>query len=187
MCLIRFSSDMHMENKTDSSKVDPEIREQAQVILQSVRLMKARTIACYMDYVAQQGDSKDQIEITEPQMNMLMVIRDHGPLTVKDLASRLRVSAPSVSAMVERLVELGAVSREPDPSDRRRVTIAITQKARQAIGDIEAHILISIVELLEKVGPEYARTWSEVYERVSEIIIEEFEGAGTVTGGSTRS
>ena len=166
---------MTTDLRKDTSQFNEEIRNQAQLIFESVRLMKARTIACYMDYVAQRGGGENFLEITEPQMNMLMVVRDHGPLTVKDLANRLRVSAPSASSMVDRCVEMGALSREPDPDDRRRVVIRITDKALSEISDIEAHILQSIGELLEKVGPEYAALWSDVHQRVSNIIMQEFE------------
>lgn len=178
---------MPTKSPLDTEPLDPSIHDQAQVIFDSVRLMKLRTIACYMDYVAQRGGDEHFLEITEPQMNMLMVVRDHGPLTVKELSQRLRVSAPSASAMVERLVEMGALSRAQDPADRRRVTISITERAVSEIGDIEAHIVQSIGELLVKVGPEYARLWSQVHQRVAEIIMEEFDSALPSARGSVNT
>lgn len=173
------------KQKGESAETDELTGQQARAIYDAIRLMKARTIASYMEYMAQRScDRVEGLEITEPQTNMLFAVRDRGPMTVKELANILRVSAPSASSMVDRLVEMGALSREPDPKDRRRVIIRITPLAEAEIGSIEAHILRSVEELLAKVGPEYAEWWCKVHEKVSEVILEEFEVDSPVTQGT---
>jgi len=153
-----------------------EIYGQARTIFETVRLIKARTIAQYMTYAASRPpDHECDIDLTEPQVHMLMVVRDHGPITIKELARRLRVSAPSASAMVDRLVELGAVSREQSQVDRRQVVIMITPPALRLVEDIENHMMASVVDLLERLGPEYACKWSDVYARLGALLTEEMD------------
>jgi len=108
-----------------------------------------------------------------PQLNMLLVIRTRDGVTVKELAGALQVSPPSASAMVDRLVETGAVTREQNPDDRREVIVCISPQAAAVIDRLEEYILERIVELLEKIGPEYAEKWCAVYERILEILAEE--------------
>ena len=42
-------------------------------------------------------------------MNLLMAVRERGTTTVRELAEAMHVSAPSISAMVDRLVDVGVV------------------------------------------------------------------------------
>ncbi|MEZ4507708.1 MAG: MarR family transcriptional regulator, partial [Thermomicrobiales bacterium] len=46
-----------------------------------------------------------------------------------ELASGLAVSLPSASELVDRLIERGLVEKSVDPSDRRRVLVALTEPA----------------------------------------------------------
>lgn len=54
-----------------------------------------------------------------------------GPLTMKDLASRLAVDAPYTTVVVDDLEARGLVERQPDPVDRRRKIVAITTAGRR--------------------------------------------------------
>jgi DNA-binding MarR family transcriptional regulator len=51
------------------------------------------------------------------------------PITVGDLAHRLRLSPAAATALVDRLEAVGHVERTRDPNDRRRVTVAMTETA----------------------------------------------------------
>jgi DNA-binding MarR family transcriptional regulator len=51
------------------------------------------------------------------------------PITVGELAHRLRLSPAAATALVDRLEAVGHVSRTRDPQDRRRVTVTMTDTA----------------------------------------------------------
>jgi DNA-binding MarR family transcriptional regulator len=53
------------------------------------------------------------------------------PITVGELAQRLRLSPAATTALVDRLEAVGHVSRTRDPQDRRRVTVTMTPAASQ--------------------------------------------------------
>lgn len=69
-----------------------------------------------------------------PQMRTLGYIYHHAPCPLRAVAEGVGVSVASASEMVDRLVEEGVVQREPDPSDRRRVLLTLTEHAL-AVGD----------------------------------------------------
>jgi DNA-binding MarR family transcriptional regulator len=56
-----------------------------------------------------------------------------GPQTVSDLASYERVRPQSMAATVSALVEARMVGRTPDPADRRRILIDLTDAGRAAL------------------------------------------------------
>jgi len=77
-----------------------------------------------------------------------------GPVTVGDLAERLRIRHHSAVELVDRLVEAGLVVRRPDESDHRRVFLALTERADTHLADLSAvHLdeLSRIEPMLSKV------------------------------------
>jgi DNA-binding MarR family transcriptional regulator len=109
-------------------------------------------------------------ELSAPQMNMLMMIRVRESVSVTELAALLAVSPPSVSTMVDRLVERGLLTRTPSEQDRRKVVIRVSPEALKDIALVEEMILGSFVELVEAVGPETTRKWCEVLEQIKKVL-----------------
>lgn len=109
-------------------------------------------------------------ELSAQQMNMIMMVRVREALSVTELAALLGVSPPSVSTMVERLVERGLLTRTPSSRDRRKVVIRVSPEAIEAIARVEAIILGSFVELVEAVGAETTHKWCEVLQRIKTVL-----------------
>lgn len=53
-----------------------------------------------------------------------------------DVAGELAVSKQAASQLVDTLVTRGYVKRTPDPEDRRRVTVGLTERGRAAAAEI---------------------------------------------------
>ena len=109
-------------------------------------------------------------DLTLPQMSTLAVIRDRKQMTIKEIAEATRVSAPSASAMVERLVDLGVCIRRPSTVDRREVQVSLSPDGAQAVESMEGQILGSLLGLLEELGPEYAKQWDQVNQRILALL-----------------
>lgn len=75
--------------------------------------------------------------ISETHFFVLACLRSNGSLSIGELAQRERVTAPTMSTTIGALVDKGYVTRVPDESDRRRVSVAIT--------DAGTHIVTSTV------------------------------------------
>jgi DNA-binding MarR family transcriptional regulator len=71
-------------------------------------------------------------ELTLPQYRVLGLLAG-GDARASHLAHRLAVSKPTVTALVDSLVERGYVSREAAAGDRRAITVSITRTGRRAI------------------------------------------------------
>ena len=110
---------------------------------------------------------------TPQQFHVIMTVREHGSVSLKKLAEALDLKAPSVSLMVDRLVVMGVLTREQNPADRREVIIQLSAETSANIEEMEKHMLLSFTELVEKIGPEYARMWCEVCNRIQEVLAKE--------------
>ncbi len=56
---------------------------------------------------------------------------ESAPTTAGDLARASGLTTGAVTAVIDRLEKAGWVRRRPDPSDRRRVVVELTEKAVQ--------------------------------------------------------
>ena len=76
--------------------------------------------------------------VTMQQLRLLMLLRVHGPVGGHQLARHLDVSMPTVSGLVDRLVERGLVERRPDPGDRRVRLVALSDQGHAVVAEHEA-------------------------------------------------
>jgi DNA-binding MarR family transcriptional regulator len=70
------------------------------------------------------------------------------------LADRERVTAPSMNRTVSLLEEAGYVSRIPDETDRRRVTIDLTDLGRRIVDETVRRRDAFVEEALAELSPE---------------------------------
>lgn len=66
---------------------------------------------------------------------LLLKLRD---FTISDLAECLHVRTPTVSRMIDSLVERGYVVRQPDATDRRKVWVRLTPTGHTLASRMEA-------------------------------------------------
>lgn len=72
--------------------------------------------------------------LTVQQHQALLAIRgDAGEPSIGTVAERLLIEHHSASELVKRLVEGGLVTRKRDSSDRRRVTLGLTDEAQEIL------------------------------------------------------
>jgi DNA-binding MarR family transcriptional regulator len=71
-----------------------------------------------------------QLDLTFQQMKMLYILKQHGTLKMKELHEKLGVSMPTITGIVNRLIErkdgIPLLSRETSPDDRREVWARLT-------------------------------------------------------------
>jgi long-chain acyl-CoA synthetase len=78
-------------------------------------------------------------DLSAPQYRVLGLL-DESSAVSSDLAERLAVRPPSVTAIVDGLVARGLVERRPVDSDRRLVDHVLTDSGRQALDSADAAV-----------------------------------------------
>ncbi|HEY3944851.1 MAG TPA: MarR family transcriptional regulator [Solirubrobacteraceae bacterium] len=66
----------------------------------------------------------------------LDILEQHGRMTAGHLAALSGLSTGAVTAVVDRLERAGYAQRVPDPSDRRRVLVELTERAQTLIWEL---------------------------------------------------
>lgn len=88
-------------------------------------------------------------DLTHKQISYLQVIDEHGDITFSDLAKCEDISKPTVTEMVNRLIDRGCVYKERSSKDRRVSYIRLTDKGRQ-IAHAEETAQMRLVERIEQ-------------------------------------
>ena len=78
--------------------------------------------------------------ITPEQFNILRILRGQQghPLALRDISGRMIDRNSNTSRLVDKLIAKGLVRREPCPSDRRRVDIALTDEGDTLTTELKA-------------------------------------------------
>ncbi len=75
----------------------------------------------------------DSSGLSAPRLSALSVLVFAGPQSLAELAAAEQVRPPTMSRIVDGLVEAGLVTREAKPGDRRSVRIAATEEGRRLL------------------------------------------------------
>jgi len=92
------------------------------------------------------------VDLSLAQYRVLILLA-RGSALASALASRLAVSPPSVTALVDGLVTRGLVKRQSVPRDRRRVAHVLTDKGRRALAEADAAISDRLAEVAGHLAP----------------------------------
>jgi len=64
--------------------------------------------------------------LTRSRAHLLWELDHRGPVTQRELAEALSVSARTITGLIDALVATGFVTREPHPADRRATLVTLT-------------------------------------------------------------
>ena len=84
------------------------------------------------------ADALRPLRLTPSQAEVLRVLQDHEPLSLIALGDLLVCEAGSPSRLVQGLVENGLVERIPSSTDKRMVTLTLTNQGRAMAADVGA-------------------------------------------------
>lgn len=95
----------------------------------------------------------DELRLTMSQLRVLFFLRRERGATVGGLASQLRVTPPTITGIVDRLVRQGLVVRQEDPSDRRLVRHCLTERGLEVVGELERTGRVYLEGVLRQLTP----------------------------------
>jgi DNA-binding MarR family transcriptional regulator len=83
------------------------------------------------------------------------IARNGSPLS--EIIRGLGVSKQAAGQLVDTLVVRGYLERAPDPEDRRRLTVTLTERGQLAAAASRSAVERVDAELVARVGPEHVR------------------------------
>ena len=106
-----------------------------------------RSTDAFDDAVAQ------RLELNRTDLRCLDWLFD-GPKSAGQLAAATGLSSAATTTLLDRLERRGLVRRVPDPSDRRKVLVEMSDLGRRATGDLYGPLAREGARLLERYADE---------------------------------
>lgn len=95
-------------------------------------------IRCFLEF---SQNAAREVGLTPRQHQALLAIKGFPadrPVTIGDLAERLRIRHQTAVELVDRLSEAGLARRATDPSDQRRMLLSLTELANDTLEKLSA-------------------------------------------------
>lgn len=122
-------------------QVRPEVQDALAAFFQASALLDAMRLRIW-----------DRDGLTVTQLRLLGHLAEQEGMSNAELADRLYVTRPSVSALLERLERGGYIRREVAPNDRRGICIWMEDRGREALSSIRDEIQQYGAGLMEDVS-----------------------------------
>jgi DNA-binding MarR family transcriptional regulator len=114
-----------------------------------------------------------QLDLTFQQMKVLYIIRQFGSLTMSELHEHLQVSMPTITGIVNRLIErrngTPLLVRETSPEDRREVRASLTDAGLEVTNMVGALKTEVLQEVFNTMSEEELRITHRVFNRFYEL------------------
>jgi len=95
--------------------------------------------------------------LSSPQLWTLTLLHAEPGLSLGELAERMFSHQSTVSGVIDRLVERGAVLREVDPEDRRGVRLSLTPAGEALVTSAPPPVQAGLAEALARFPPSRLR------------------------------
>ncbi|MEU8361343.1 MarR family transcriptional regulator [Nonomuraea sp. NPDC048882] len=92
--------------------------------------------------------------LTPTQFATLAAVERHSGITPGELAELEKVQPPSMTRVIAALEERGLVARSPHPTDRRQVTVSVTEAAEKLLKEERRRKEAWLTQRLKELSPE---------------------------------
>jgi DNA-binding MarR family transcriptional regulator len=108
--------------------------------------------------------------LSGPRLSALSVLVFSGPMSLAELAAAEQVKAPTMSRLVEALVRDGLATREPDPGNRRMVSIAATPQGVRLLEAGRRRRVQALTERLARLAESEQRALARAIELLERVV-----------------
>jgi len=120
-------------------------------------------------------------ELREPDINisryhfeLLKVLDDDGEMSISELGEILVISKPQMTRLITELLNNGKIVTGPDPKDRRKSLVSLTEKGQECISKVMGRLLQATRERLQPLSEqeldEYLASLNKVAQYMSRLI-----------------
>ncbi len=110
------------------------------------------------------------IELTSSQIKVLATFVERDCYSMTELSQMLSVTLPTMTAMVDRLMQNGMVKRHRNENDRRVVLVKLTPEGKKVIDTIMTIRKQEIEKLFQMLSPQEVALFVDSIEQVAQLL-----------------
>jgi MarR family transcriptional regulator, lower aerobic nicotinate degradation pathway regulator len=109
----------------------------------------------------------EEAGLTPTQWAALAMLAEEGAASQNALGRMTAMDPATIQGVIRRLEERGLITREPDPDDKRRTKLRLSQEGATLVGRLLATGTRVTDRTLEPLGPEDRRKFLEMLAKLS--------------------
>jgi DNA-binding MarR family transcriptional regulator len=114
-------------------------------------------------------DEGANLELSHYHFAILGMISKVGPLSISEIGRSLLISKPQMTAMIDKIVDYGLVSRTQTPEDRRVIIISLTAEGRKVLNRAIANLRSNVARKMAKLSESDLQAFSEALKTIKDI------------------
>src|SRR5207253_635940 len=111
--------------------------------------------------------------VTGGQVSLLVQIKYHPGIGIRELAALERMSVPGMSKFISRLEEAGLVQRAPVAGDQRRVGLTLTPAGQKVLRSVKSKRTAWLSARLGELDPEELDAIDAAIEPLAHLLAED--------------
>jgi DNA-binding MarR family transcriptional regulator len=111
-----------------------------------------------------------KFNVSAPQVACLLALLDNGPISPSQIARKIMVESSTVTGIIDRLEQKGLVARTRVSTDRRVITVELTEPGRRLAENAPPPIQHKIVKGLRKLEEPDRAQIIDTLNRLTEMI-----------------
>ena len=110
--------------------------------------------------------------VTGGQVSLLVQIKHHPGIGIRELAALERISVPGMSKFISRLEDAGLVQRAPVEGDQRRVGLTLTPAGHKVLRSVKSKRTAWLAARLRDLDPEELEAIDVAIEPLTHLLAE---------------
>jgi DNA-binding MarR family transcriptional regulator len=110
--------------------------------------------------------------VTGGQVSLLVQIKYHPGIGIRELAALERMSVPGMSKFISRLEEAGLVQRAPVEGDQRRVGLTLTAQGQKVLRSVKSKRTAWLAARLRDLDPHELEAIDAAIEPLAHLLAE---------------
>ncbi len=111
--------------------------------------------------------------VTGGQVSLLVQIKYHPGIGIRELAALERMSVPGMSKFISRLEEAGLVQRAPVEGDQRRVGLTLTAAGQKVLRSVRSKRTAWLASRLRDLDPDELEAIDAAIEPLAHLLSED--------------
>jgi DNA-binding MarR family transcriptional regulator len=111
--------------------------------------------------------------VTGGQVSLLVQIKYHAGIGIRELAALERISVPGMSKFISRLEEAGLVQRAPVEGDQRRVGLTLTPAGHKVLRSVKSKRTAWLASRLSDLDPDELEAIDAAIEPLAHLLAED--------------
>ncbi len=105
-------------------------------------------------------------QVSFAQFFMLSHVHTQGPMSMTEIAEKMRHTTAAATGLVDRLQKLGFVDRIQALDDRRKVLVSLRPKGEELVAFIRKDISANLLKVMLHLSPDEQVMWIAIYTKI---------------------